>query len=95
MPLFSVNDLKQKGNIEHITEPYQVVNQKVMESRIYQLVRFSLSEVSTGKRRRIVQTILSESGAIGLIEWWTKGSIVKKPKSHFYAILVFKAAPAQ
>lgn len=62
-------------------------------SRIYQLVRFSISEVSTDKRNKIIQAVLDESGAIGLIEWWTKGSIVQKPKSQFYAILVFETAP--
>lgn len=38
----------------------------------------------------MLEKIIQETGAIAMIEWWSKGSIIHKPKSDFYGILVFR-----
>ena len=43
---------------------------------------------SKGMRKKFLDKILNEKGTIGTIEWWTQGSIVRKPKAHFHIIVV-------
>lgn len=62
-------------------------------SRVYALAKLSLPQVSRGRRRKVLEKVVQESGLIAVIEWWTKGSIVAKPKSDFLGILVFSNAP--
>ena len=69
---------------------YDVLDEKITQSRTYQLIRFSIPKQSSKIRRRIMEKILDESDAIGLIEWWSKGSIIHKPKWEFYSILVLE-----
>lgn len=69
---------------------YKIVDQKVTKTRMYQLIRFFLPKMSTAARKTMMEKILDENGAIGLIEWWIRGSIVQKPKWQFYAILIFE-----
>ena len=69
---------------------YAIVARKNSKDRIYLLLRFSLSRGSTTARRRFLKRFMEKRNAIGLIEWWTKGSIVKKPNLQFYGILVSK-----
>lgn len=54
------------------------------------MVRFSLSKRDAKMRKRVMEEILDKSGAIGLIEWWLKDSIVRKPKWEFLGILVLE-----
>lgn len=77
-----------------VSFPYTVVARKVTKTRTYQLLKFQLPKMSSEFRRRMFSRILIETNALGLIEWWVKGSIINKPQSHFYAILVFEAAPS-
>ena len=69
---------------------YRILDTKVTNSRTYALVKFSLPDSSTKKRKETLEKIIQETGSIGLMEWWTKGSIVHKPRSNFYGILVFR-----
>jgi len=65
------------------------VDTKVMGNRTYALVKFSFPDVSTKKRKEMLEKIIHETGSIAFIEWWSKGSIIHKPRSDFYGILVF------
>lgn len=67
---------------------YRIIDQRATSDRIYQLVRFSLSGATPTKRRRVLKRVLEDSDALGLIEWWERGSIVHKPWSRFHAILI-------
>ena len=82
--------MNQKRDKRPRTFLYEVIDERTTKSRTYQLVRFSLSKGSTKIRKRIMEKILDESGAIGLVEWWLRGSIVQKPKWEFYGILVLE-----
>lgn len=82
--------MSQKGTTQAGAFSYEVIDERIAETRIYQLVRFSLSKTNATTRRRIMKEILEKSSVIGLIEWWKKGSIIHKPKWQFYCILVLK-----
>jgi hypothetical protein len=79
---------KTKGKGQIVSE---VIREDVRDDRIYQLVRFSLPDVSSRKRTLIIHDFLNQANAIGLMEWWTGGSIVKKPRRDFQAVLVLRA----
>lgn len=66
---------------------YEVLAQRSLRSRTYRVLRFSLSKMSSGMRKKILDKILDEKRTIGTIEWWTQGSIVRKPKAHFDIIV--------
>jgi hypothetical protein len=83
--------MQKERRLKHSAPSYDVIFQKRTTSRVYRLVKLSLPNVSTNQRKRVIETLLDGRGAIGLIEWWMRGSIVKKPKWQFYCLLVFKA----
>jgi len=69
---------------------FELMGTRVNNQRVYQLVRFALSRRSLSNRRRIMDWILQCPEAIGVIEWWVKGSITRKPLWEFDCILVFE-----
>lgn len=69
---------------------YEIEAELVSLSRIYQLVRFSFPEMSKDARNRTLGRFIDETDAIGLVEWWERGSIIKKPRLRFYAIVIRK-----
>jgi len=68
--------------------PYSIISEKHSKERIYKFLRFSLSQTSNVARKKIINKILDRERSVGIIEWWTGGSIVHKPKSEFQAILI-------
>jgi len=70
---------------------YRVINTKVVGGRVYQLIEVVSPSKSSKERSNFLYRLLEESGAMGLIEWWTKGSIIKKPKRRFLCMLIFNA----
>mgnify|MGYP001137920395 CR=1 FL=1 len=71
---------------------YQILDTKVMGSRTYALVKFTFPDVGAKKRTEMLEKIVRETGSIALIEWWSKGSIIYKPRENFYGILVFRSS---
>ena len=68
---------------------YRVLDRKVIDGTIFRLVNVSLPEMTSRRtRKRILEGIMEEEDAYGMIEWWTKGSIVKKNMTDFHAILL-------
>ena len=57
--------------------------------RIYQLERILLPAIGAAARRRILEEVMENAGAIGMIEWWTHG-ILQKPWRDFEVILILK-----
>jgi hypothetical protein len=70
---------------------YRVINTKVVNSRVYQLIEVVSPSKSSKSRSNFLHRLLEETRAIGLIEWWTKGSIIGKPKEHFLCVLIFRS----
>jgi len=73
-----------------LTTFYEVVSAKRVGTLGYQLVKFSLPEMSRSKRSEALHKVLEETHAKALIEWWSRGSIVNKPRRQFYCILIFE-----
>lgn len=67
---------------------YEIVSEKNANNTTYKLVKNRLLEVSREKRKKILESIMDKEHAFGLIEWWSKGSIVSKPRKEFYIILL-------
>lgn len=82
--------MRTKGATNQGILSYEIVNEWVLQNRTYKLLKFSLPNVSARTRRIILERVLNELGAIGLIEWWLRGSIVKKPRQHFYGIVILE-----
>jgi len=65
--------------------------EKLTNNRIYKVVRVKISKSIGNKlRNQILENILEQSGAIGCIEWWYRGSILYKPKFDFDLVLIFR-----
>jgi hypothetical protein len=79
----------KKETEQQILRDYQVVNSKIMNNRVYQLVEICSPNITREARSKFLRKILNRTGAIGLIEWWT-GGIIRKPRQRFRCILVFK-----
>ena len=71
------------------TSNYRVVSVKIVNNRIYQLIEISSQFSNREERANFLQKLIENAGAIGLIEWWPKGSIVKKPRNIFRCVLIF------
>lgn len=69
---------------------YRVLNTKVVNSRVYQLIEVISPSKSSKERSNFLHKLLEETRAVGLIEWWTKGSIIKKPKRQFLCVLILQ-----
>jgi hypothetical protein len=67
---------------------YEIVKERLLQDRAYQLVRCSLPDANPRTRRRVLAELLERRKTIGLIEWWTRGSIVRKPWRQFYGIAI-------
>lgn|GEM_PF-6764050 len=80
--------MKQKQRVYKASN-YQVVGVKIINNRIYQLIEISSQFSNREERANFLQKLVENTGAIGLIEWWPKGSIVKKPRNMFRCILIF------
>jgi len=56
------------------TVEYRRLSQAYSEDRIYQLLGVSLRKgISNDKRRKVLNDLLRQRGAIGSIEFWRKG----------------------
>lgn len=84
--------MKQKITKRFGPLSYEVAARKIANDRVYLLLRFSFLKDAKITRKRILEKFIDETNAIGMIEWWTRGSIVKKPQLQFYGILVLKAS---
>ncbi|MEM2507504.1 MAG: hypothetical protein QXR45_14160 [Candidatus Bathyarchaeia archaeon] len=80
--------MEQKQRL-YETSDYRVVSVKIVNDRIYQLIEISSQFSNREERADFLQKLVETTGAIGLIEWWPKGSIVKKPRNVFRCILIF------
>lgn len=69
---------------------WRVINTKVVGSQVYQLIEVVSPSKSSKERSSFLYRLLEETRAVGLIEWWTKGSIIKKPKGQFLCVLVLR-----
>ncbi len=69
-------------------ECYEVVKEWILEDRLYQLVRCSLPDANRRTRRKVLSELLERRATIGLIEWWIRGSIARKPWREFYVIVI-------
>ncbi len=56
--------------------------------RGYELVRVSLPSVSRTVRKRILESLLDEPRTVGLLEWWARGSLAKRPWRDFHVVVV-------
>lgn len=74
---------------------YEIVGERISQGRVYRLVKCSFPDVNARARKRILEKYLDTNGAIGLIEWWTRGSIARRPWRMFYVILVLDVAHAK
>jgi hypothetical protein len=70
---------------------YYQVSERTSQGRVYRLLRMSIPKTSKEKRRRILDEILNEEKAIGIVEWWTRGSIIHKPKTEFQILVITEA----
>ena len=69
----------------------RVIGENARSDRTYKLVRFSLPDVSSKKRSKlIVEFLNNQANAIGIMEWWVRGAIIKKNRRDFQAILVLR-----
>jgi hypothetical protein len=82
--------VKKEAVTQHKLPDYQVVNTKTINNRVYQLVEVSSPSTNRETRSKSLRKMLNKTGAIGLIEWWAKGSIIKKPRERFRCILISK-----
>jgi hypothetical protein len=82
--------VKKEVSMQHKLPDYQVVNTKTINNRVYQLVEVSSPPTNRENRSKSLRKMLNNTGAIGLIEWWAKGSIIKKPRERFRCILISK-----
>jgi hypothetical protein len=82
--------VKKEIITQHKLPDYQVVNTKTINNRVYQLVEVSSPSTNRETRSKSLRKMLNKTGAIGLIEWWAKGSIIKKPRERFRCILISK-----
>ena len=84
--------MQDKKELKYGKKPvqYEVLSTRFHKNRIYQLVSLYLPTRGRKNRKNILDALLKDIGAIGSIEWWVKGSIVKKPKSSFNLILIFE-----
>ena len=67
---------------------YEILSVERKGSRMLELLKVSLPRVSNKDRNAILYKIMDERGSIGLIEPWTGGSIIHKPKFQFNVIAV-------
>jgi hypothetical protein len=67
---------------------YETIDKKLSQDRVYLLVRCSLPDANLKTRRRVLAELLERRNIIGLIEWWTRGSIARKPWREFYVIVI-------
>jgi len=67
---------------------YRIVDVKIINSRVYQLIEIRSQFTNRERRADFLQRLVEGTGAIRMIEWWSKGSIVKKPRDAFQCILV-------
>jgi len=67
----------------------RVISTKNTDHRIFQLVKFTLPELSPKRRTKILEAILDETGAVALIEFISPRGIVRTPRQDFYGVLVF------
>jgi hypothetical protein len=67
---------------------YEILSTREAKNQLLQLVHITLPHVGRKARIRILNAILDESGATGLIEPITSGGIVRKPRDDFHGILV-------
>jgi hypothetical protein len=82
--------VKKEITTQQALPDYQIVNTKTLNNRVYQLVEVSSRSTNRENRSKSLRNMLNKTGAIGLIEWWAKGSIIKKPKQRFRCILISK-----
>jgi hypothetical protein len=82
--------VKKEAVIRQELPNYQVVDTKTLNNRVYQLVEVSSPSKNRATRSESLRKMLNKTGAIGLIEWWAKGSIIRKPKERFRCILISK-----
>ena len=59
-----------------------------LDPQLYRIIDQRVTSDRARARRRILKRVLEDNDALGLIEWWERGSIVKKPRSHFYAVMI-------
>lgn len=69
---------------------YNILSTKFCENRVYHLISLTLPKMSKPKRKKILEVFLERTGAIGSFEWWTHGSILRKPVTTFELILIFE-----
>jgi len=80
--------MRYKCRTHHEDVSYDVLAEKSSETRMYKLLRLSLTKTSNEVRKKILDDILHEEKTIGTIEWWTRGSIVHKPKAKFDIVII-------
>jgi hypothetical protein len=68
---------------------HEIKGQWSSSDRIYQLERIILPPIGATARRRILEEVMENAGAIGMIEWWNHG-IVQKPWRDFEVVLILK-----
>lgn len=77
-------------SMRKIDKNYQIteLSYKVVGNRVYKLIRVVSSFKSSKKRSDFLHRLLEQNRAVGLIEWWTNGSIIKKSKRQFLCVLI-------
>jgi hypothetical protein len=75
---------------------WRMVSEWSSQNRLYRWIELSLPRISKEKRRKILDTVLDDNASaigfnpVGLMEWWTKGSIVSKPTQKFFIIVILE-----
>jgi hypothetical protein len=69
---------------------YTVIQHRILNGRDYQLLKITLPSVGRKTRIKMLESFLEDKDAIGIIEWWSHGSIAEKPWREFYIILILK-----
>lgn len=67
---------------------YRVISEKVVPGRVYKLIEVTSSSTYSKTRSNFLHKLMERANAIGLIEWWEKGSIVRKPQNRFFCVLI-------
>jgi hypothetical protein len=83
-------DMRVAKTSKGMTAPCEIIGKRVLQERIYLLVRCSLPEMSAKARRKVLESYSDRKNAIGFIEWWDRGSILTKPREEFYVIVVLR-----
>jgi len=69
---------------------YEVMDVKNSVNRSYAFIKVYSPYKGKNARKKFLEKILDKTDAIGIVEWWTSGGIIRKPKHHFNCILILK-----